>query len=331
MPLSSRYTPIFAILTVLVAACGDQPVPQAELALAPIRDFRVSGATGRQEALLQLPVYLRTDYAGRLLTLDTSRKAAVLLATERTGRSVAGRPGRGPGEISVALGMDVADDGSVWIADPGNGKLAGFRDGVVVAEFLVDHQPLGVTALRDGSVWVGGDLMNSVLVRYDRKGNRLGTAGVPPAGGARAFRLNQGVMARGTGPCAVVWAYTFHSRVECYAADGRTLWSVRGPVEIEPGRDVDPYRMSPDDRFAYVDVTTAGDEVFALFVGRKAGDDGLRTREVHVFRVADGGFAGRMELPEPAKFILRRNVELVALDYDPEPMVRSYRIVRRTP
>lgn len=331
MPAPSRFALVVTMVAGSVSACSDAPVARAELELSPVAGVVAQFAATGADPLLQLPVYLRRAPSGGLLTLDTGRKSAVLLTTDRTGRSEAGRPGRGPGEISVPLGMDVAADGTVWIADPGNAKVAGFRDGRMVWEFLVEHQPLGIAALPDGTVWVGGDLMNTVLVRYDREGNRLGTVGVPVERGGRAFRLNQGVLAHGDGPCAVVWAYTFRSVVECFAADGSTRWSTPGPVHIEPGRRVDPYRMSPDDRFAYVDVTTDGRHVFALFVGRKAGDEGLRTREVHVFDAADGGFAGRLELPDPAKFILRHDSVLVGLDYDPEPRVRSYRIGRVTP
>lgn len=328
MLLPSRFRSVFAILLpALAAACGDgiPDLSSAGLTLEEVGVVREAAPEGRTP-LLQLPVYLRAAGARGLWTLDTGSKRAVLLDPAAGPVATVSRPGHGPGEVWVPLGFDVAGPDEVWIADPGNAKIAGFRGGRVLREFVLDHQPLGIVATPDGTLWVGGDLMSSVLVRYDREGRRIGTAGVPIRPGARWFRLNQGVLARGSGACAVVWAYTFHSALECFAADGRSVWKVAGPVRVEPRRDADPFRMSPDDRFAYVDVTAAGGRVYALFVGRTAGDEGLRTDQVHVFDERTGTFAGRITLPRPAKFILRTDSTLAALDYDPEPLVRLYRM-----
>lgn len=330
MPIPSRFFKRFVCSTALagaVVACTGQPelavVDTTLTEISVLRDPTLAPGTA---PLLQLPAYLRPTADGGLWTLDTGRKSAVRLPLAGLVPAFEGKQGHGPGEIWVALGIDVASEGTVWIADPGNAKITGFREGRVVSEFLVEHQPLGVVATSDGTVWVGGDLVRHVMVRYDRQGNRLGTAGRPLGEGARWFRLNQGVPARGSGRCAVVWAYTFHSVVECFAQDGRTLWQVQGPVDIKPARVADPYSMSADDRFAYVDVAASGGRVYALFVGGPASENGLRTREVHVFAASDGAFVGRMTLPSPAKHIARFDTMFAALDYDPEPLVRLYRV-----
>lgn len=323
MLLSSRSK--LLVLCVVACGCGREAAVAPASTLRPLTTIREVARAG-EAPLLQLPIYLRTRDGQQFWTLDTKRKSAVALDWSGAGGVRAGRPGRGPGEISVALAMDLAGDGTVWIADVGNGKVAGFREGRIAHEFMLEHQPLGIVAAADGTLWVGGDLRRSVLRRYDRAGTPLGSAGVPLDTTGDRYRFNQGVAAPGAGPCAVVWAYTFYSIVECYAPDGRTAWRGRPPTSIQPRRGANPFQMSPDDRFAYVDVTAAGGRVYGLFVGGPPTEDGLRTREVHVFDARDGSFLQAMQLPEPAKYIARYDTLLATIDYDPEPLIRVYRV-----
>lgn len=322
---SSRSIAAWGALLVC-AGCNEPSVQRVALNLEPLGEVRESGGGPEAATLLQLPVYLRSAGGGDFWTLDTSRKSAVRLSERGRLVDSVGRPGRGPGELSVPLAFDVGPDGRLWIADPGNGKVVGYRAGAMTDEFLLDHQPLGVVAAANGELWVAGDLVESVLVRYDERGNRLGSVGVPEGKGARWFRFNQGIAAPGEGPCAAVWAYTFYSIVECFGPGGESVWRTSAPVEIRPPRDADPEAMSSGDRFAYVDVTADDRYVYALFVGGLPGEDGLRARQVHLFEIDTGRFAGNLELAAPAKFILRRDSILAALDYDPEPLIRLYRV-----
>lgn len=327
MPLPLRPFAWFCA-SFLAAACGSRSDAGPEL---PVRFVEIASygdaepLIGDAPPVLEVPAYLRGGPDGAIWTLETKRKAAVRLGMNGYAVRREGRPGHGPGEIAVALGIDVSPGQTVWVADPGNGKIVGFEDGKVVSEFMVDHAPLGIVAPSDDGVWVGGDLVNSVLVRYDRAGRKIGTAGVPILRTSNAMRLNQGVLAQGGGPCPVVWAYRFHSVVECFDLEGKTRWRTDGPVRIAPDRGANPISLSEEDVFAYTDVSTDGERVYALFRGGPAGKDGLQTRDVHVFDAQTGAFTGRWRLPRPAHFILRRDSSFVLMADEPAPVVRVYR------
>ena len=302
-------------------------MPELSVKFLEIASYGQSGSPGVDDStLMELPAYLRMDARGDLWTLDTGRKSAIRLSRGTRPAEIVGRTGHGPGEIAVALGIDISPSGVVWVADMGNAKIVGFRDGRVVSEFTVDHAPAGVATPSDSTIWVGGDLMNTILMEYDRSGRRVGSAGQPILRGAHSFRLNQGVLAHGSGSCAVAWAYTFHSVVECFSAAGKSLWRVRGPVPVEPGADADPRRMSGKDVFAYTDVVIDASRIYALFVGHRATREGLHTRSVHVFDEATGHFLGAWQLPRQARFILRRDSTFALLADEPGPVVHVYRV-----
>ncbi len=323
--------PVF--ITLAMFSCEADP-PPPESAFTPRLDeisiFGVGdenrGSTEREGVLLQLPAFLRFGIDQRIWTLDTGRKAAVAFKLDTGASTIIGSEGRGPGELRVSAAMDVSPGGIIWIGDVGNGKVVGFRNGTVVSEFVVNHQPFGLVAPTDSVVWVVGDLMNSLMVRYDLSGERLGEVGVPVNVGREWFRSNQGTAARGTGACAVVWAYTYHSLLHCFSADGEMLWSTSGPVEIEQSRESDPNQMSPNDLFAYIDIVAHAGRVYGLFVGGRPGDGGLNSRTVHVFRSDTGAFVGVQTLPQPAKYIARTDSSLALVTYEPTPRIVLYSI-----
>lgn len=319
-------------LAALVLVAGASCTPEhPELALwlavdpSPLQVFGTS-RTSSGDSTLQLPAYLRFDRHGRIFTLETGRPSAVGFRVGSRSPVIVGHPGRGPGEMAGPMSMDISPQGRIWIADHGNAKMVAYENGQVWREFLVDHAPMAVVAVGDTAVWVGGDLRHSVMVRYDIRGRRLGAVGVPVDTSALGFRLNQGTARRGAGPCTVVWAYRFRSRLDCYGQDGRTVWSVDGPVGIAPDRRSNPYRMQARDRFAYTDVAVYGDRIYALFIGGPVRDSGLRTDRVHVFAVQDGRFLGALRLPHVAKYLVRSDSLLALLDYEPEPHILLYRI-----
>jgi hypothetical protein len=304
------------------AGCSSEALPEFE---GSFRERRVIGGTDAEAAgapMLEMPSSVRYDTGSdRVWVLDTGRKAALGFDGSGTGPEVVGKPGRGPGELGMATAFDVDDSGTLWIADTGNGKVAGFRNGEVVSEFQVDHAPLGIVAVSDSVLWVTGDLMRSLLIRYDTAGNRLGAVGVPEDTGRSALRSNQGVAARGQGECAVAWAYAYRSVLACFAEDGSRLWRTEGPVPVAWDKNNDPYNMTQKDRYAYVDIATNKDRVYALFVAK---GNRSRTDQVHVFDIHTGEFLGRQTLPTPARHLVLHGNKLVTSDSDPEPVIREY-------
>lgn len=286
--------------------------------------------SGDSAPALELPVYLRLGAGGGYFTLDTGRRGVVELDPSGDVIRVAGKEGHGPGEVGLALGFDLAPDGSIWIADVGNGMIKGYDGTSLIAEFPVNHRFSGV-ATPDRGVWVAGDLRNSVIVRYDRAGRRIAEVGTPADTNARSVRFNQGVIATGTDTCAVLWAYTYRSRIDCYGSQGRLLWQAATPFSIAPADDAEPAQMSPEDEFAYVDVAASDGSVYALFIGGRASEGtGLRTTQVQMFDEDDGTYLGELNLLAPAKFIAVRDSTLAAMDYAPNPVIRVYRL-RRNP
>lgn len=290
----------------------------------PLQVFGIAPAESR-DTVLQLPAHLRLDPSGWIFTLETARPSAVGYRVGSSSQWIIGRPGRGPGEMFGPMSIDISPSGRIWIADHGNAKIVAYENGRLWHEFRVDHAPMGIVAVGDSAVWVGGDLSRSVMVRYDPSGKRTGTAGVPPDTSALSFRLNQGSATHGAGPCAVVWAYRFRSRIDCYQADGSTVWSVDGPVPIAPDENTKPHRMQERDQFAYTDVTVHGDRIYALFIGGPVGRNALRTDRAHVFSVQDGRFLGVLRLPQRTKALVRSDSLLGLLEYEPEPHILVYR------
>jgi hypothetical protein len=315
------------LLALAAGACrGDPPDTPALSLRADAPRLLGTEHAGRADSALQLPAHLRLDPGGWIYTLETGRPSVVGYRESDAVQRIVGRPGRGPGEMSGPAFMDISPSGRMWVADHGNAKMVAYQDGQLWGEFLVDHSPTGVVAVGDSQVWVGGDLQHSVMVRYDVTGKKLGTVGVPPDTSRWAFRLNQGSVAAGTGPCTAVWAYRFRSRVDCFGPDGSTVWSVRGPVPVTPDRHTHPFRMRESDRFAYTDVAVHGDRVYALFMGGPVGHSALRTDRAHVFAMRDGRFLGTLRLPHPAKALVRSDTLLGLLEYEPEPHILLYRI-----
>jgi hypothetical protein len=327
MSLSCRSFGALLVLSASAACALDDPESAVSLMVdaRPLQAFGMSSAAS-DDSILQLPAYLRLAPGGWIFTLETARPSVVGYRAGLASPTIVGRIGRGPGEMAGPMSMDVSPSGRVWIADHGNAKMVAYQGNTLWGEFLVDHAPMGVVAVGDSAVWVGGDLRRSVMVRYDTRGRRLGTAGVPPDTSRMAFRLNQGSASRGAGPCAVIWAFRFRSRVDCYREDGSTAWSAEGPVRIAPDRDTDPYRMQEKDRFAYTDVSAHGDRVYALFIGGPVGNTALRTDRAHVFAARDGRFLGTVRLPRRTNFLIRSDSLLGLLDYEPEPHILVYRV-----
>jgi hypothetical protein len=316
-----RWCSIPGLLLALTACSGD---PLEETPLHP--DLVLSLGADAVEAdgrtpLFVFPTAIRTSAASSgFYVLDNGRRRVVHVDSAGAARSI-GRSGRGPGELAMLTGFDLAEDGTLWMTDAGNGKLVRYRGAEPVDEFLVNHAPNGVVAL-NGEVWVVGNLMHSLLVRYDSAGKRLGPVGMPLDTGRLAMRSNQGVAVRGEGPCAVVWAYSYRSVLKCFGRDGDLVWQTSGPILVEWDPQNDPFNMTRKDRFTYVDLSVSEGRVHALFVRK-----GNRTQsdQLHRFDVTDGRFLGAFRLPVPARGMTWQSDRVILTDYDPEILIGEYR------
>lgn len=88
-----------------------------------------------------------TVSGGSLYVLD--RTARALLRFDAEGRLAAriGRPGEGPGELRTPVSLSPGPDGSVWVADPGAGRLSRFGpDGELLAELRSPYPVVNFTA-----------------------------------------------------------------------------------------------------------------------------------------------------------------------------------------
>lgn len=287
-----------------------------------LESFGDTSSAAPHNSTLGLPSYVRFAPDGSTWVLDGHR----LVYFDRVGRAVnvVGRRGRGPGELWAPLAIDVDQNGVVWVADVGNGKVLRADSGGWTAEFVVPSLPMGVAAQGD-TVWVAGDFRSSLFTLYDWTGNFLGSVGVPANTSPTAFRFNQGAAVGGSS-CAVVWAYTFRSTVECIGPSGMTRWRSEGPEPIAPSPHTDWASMSAADEFAYLDVAVANGHVYALYMGGPARHDGLKTSTVHVFDLFTGQFTGAQRLPRPAQYFARTDSLLAILDRDPVPQIHIYRI-----
>jgi len=107
-----------------------------------------------------------------------------------------GRKGLSNGEFANPIGVSVAPDGSVYVADTGNDRIQKFSsEGIYITGWGTSgtgygqlRNPVSVSVASDGSVYVS-DRHNHRVQRFTSKGEfitALGTGGSPPAGVATA-------------------------------------------------------------------------------------------------------------------------------------------------
>ena len=86
---------------------------------------RIGGSAGRPEVMFDVIWDLALDSLGRIYAIDASRTVRVFDTSGTLLRTI-GRPGQGPGEISAGIGVEVAPNGRLWVADPGAGRYTVF-------------------------------------------------------------------------------------------------------------------------------------------------------------------------------------------------------------
>ncbi len=326
-------TYLLTLACALAVACARESmaVPQRlDLGIGPpsTAQERVSlvdsTGLGLREPSLMNPAHVRSGPGGSYWLLDTGRGAVFSYRADGSFIRRLGRKGRERGQLRTPLALDVSPQGTAWVVDVGNGKVVGFDTTGGITEIPIDFQPAGIAAPSDDDLWIAGDLRTSVFVRLSRDGTRRGLVGTPADTGVAAFRGNQGTATHGSGSCAVLWAYAYRSRLECYAIDGRLRWRASGPTPVEWPIDANPFQMSANDRLAFLDLTAGEGRVLALFLG---GAGIPQSAELQVFDESTGAFLGTAPLSEPATHLAAGIAGLATVQLEGEratPHLRVY-------
>ena len=103
-----------------------------------------------------LPSALSVDGTGRVLVVDPSRHAVLLVDEEQQIESVIGGFGSRPGELSRPTGVAFAAHGAFYVADTGNRRVQRYDEvgnyaGTLVASLV---EPRGLATSSDGVVFV---------------------------------------------------------------------------------------------------------------------------------------------------------------------------------
>lgn len=318
------YLAAFLVSTPLGACGSEGTIPRLSLSLTPVVQYN-DPHVGTDSAIFVWPsvVRLAADGGGAwVLDHAVSRVHYVPIEPGLSPKTF-GRAGSGPGELRGATSLDVGASGRVVVADAGNGKLVVFDTTGALEDIVVPSVPTGVVLVED-EIWVLGDLIESIFVRYARDGRligrvELGETDSPP-------RFNRGVAAPGSAPCVAIVAFSFRSEIRCFGIDGVEVWRTAPPNPISPTKDMHPLRISEADIFAYADVAMTPRYVYALFVGQPATRDGIAGDRLHVFRAEDGAFVGGTVLPERINHFSLRDQVMVTVTYRPEPAIIVYRV-----
>ncbi len=147
------------------------------------------------EPQFEFPHGVAFDAEGRLLVTDSSNGRVLRFSIDAAGDGtlvdVYGSEGRGDQQLLIPTGIDVAADGTIWVADTGNdriqaidpdtGELTAFEaatDGTSVAAFA---RPWGVTVAPDGRLWVA-DTNNDRIVIMTSDGELVAAASAAAMG-----------------------------------------------------------------------------------------------------------------------------------------------------
>lgn len=173
---------------------------------------------------LTFPIAIDADSAGDVYVLDAQlQRVHRFDAAGRHVRSFGGA-GEGPGEFKQAIGMTLAPDGTLWVADAGNQRYTSFGpDGSVhgtQARRALHIRPWPGRFDATGSLWdveeaEAGPSAPPVLVRLPPDGSAPVRLPLPPFQAAE-WRLDQGpVRATAAIPFTprLVWALTPDGRV----------------------------------------------------------------------------------------------------------------------
>lgn len=263
-----------------------------------------------------------------------------------------GRRGQGPGEFQnpqfVVRGRPEREE--FWVRDSALRRLVGYELGEwtgIPFEEMTDRAPRLLMP-----AWLGDDLVSNglypgeLLSFFDvKQGYPITVRGfgqwpVPDETTPGAGQAAQNVLATDPNGARVAVAFVLKSLLQIYNRDGNLLADSLGPVTVDfvprlssvAGR----FRPTGDTRFAYVDLATSREHVFALFSGRyfrESQEAGAAVHQlstqIHVF-TWEGVLVAVWDLPNPVSRIAADPTSgvLYAIQEAPETVVVEYSPIR---
>src|SRR5262245_33162524 len=150
-----------------------------------------------------------------------------------------GRIGNGPGELLRPSSVDVAPDGTLWVADEGNNRVSRFsKDGSHLSSFA-SVRPQHVRYFSDGTVAVVEAFAEPLVKFYTVSGELVGTlTGLIPVAGASPKQtpyLNRSaILELQEGIAALAFRYLVPARVRTVRRDGSIVDEIvlpEGPIK----------------------------------------------------------------------------------------------------
>jgi hypothetical protein len=243
-----------------------------------------------------------------LALLDYSDMSIHLADANGRWRSSSRGRGSGPGEVRTVGGMQFARDGSLWIADVGNGKLIiRDRSARVVREFAT-QTPLRNTAPSSGrQPFLALTLSpKEIAITCDSVGRTIAALPFPTDMQGRNPITLERYLTRVNDTLSVLH-FRWSARSIGLRNDGRVLFD-RGPRDAGPdvlsttldSKGSVAYRVSPRAREYAVSVASRGDTLFVLLGG---GAPSTAGRVILRTLATTGTEIDRIELPYPQRQI----------------------------
>lgn len=146
-----------------------------------------------------------------------------------------GKRGAANGEITFPQGLAFDSDGTLLVADSGNGRIQRFRVNSSSLTWLASYgtkgtgsgqlqMPTGVDTAADGTIWIA-DTLNNRIQSYNPS-TKVWTSVTKPSGSTRPFAVPWGVT---VGPDGSIWvADTGRGRLVRMTTSGATVEEVTG-------------------------------------------------------------------------------------------------------
>lgn len=308
-----------------------QMPPQGVEGTAPeqtaYQDMVMRNLTEQADTLATLRVIGRPDQFGVLIDIVATDEHIVVIdrfadqqiqLIERSSAEVVARTGRrghGPGEFMSPSALFLERSGkAVWVYD--FGKPARWTS-LDLSQFM--NRPEAIlrlppslsepTRLVNDTIVANGLFASELLRFYSPGGSNfevVRAAGRSPFGDLHpdvALHVNESSLTYEPDLGRIALAFRYTGRIEVFDIEGRLLRSMAGPYEVplhyrvvpDPREGMQRFLRTDDTRFAYLDVDSNPEYIFALFSGRARGDyvdgqEGTGNR-IHVFRW-DGRFVG---------------------------------------
>lgn len=170
------------------------------------------------EEMLYGPVDVAIGPDGSIWTTTNKRVIVGFDAQGGLIRTIQRGLGNGPDQFTSLEGLDVDEDGNIWVCDYGKGAVMVFsRSGELVREFGVE-QPVEI-AVRDGKVAIAAA---SGVAITDTEGTLITKWGARGSGDGD-FDLPHGIAITEDG--TVLVSDTQNRRIKAYSQEGRLLWA----------------------------------------------------------------------------------------------------------